>query len=482
MSGGDTTATPSVIRPLLLAARQAQARIEHWDQSRIDETVAAVGWHVLQPETSQALAETAVTESGIGSAEDSRIRLETRVRGTLGDLHGLRTVGVIDEDPALRIAKYARPIGVIAVLVPSTAPAAALLVNTLVALKTRNAVIVCPNPSARQVTCLAVSLVRQALARAGAPPDLLQMVETPTRHHATVLAESADLVIATGGSATVERVRRSGTPTHAAGPGNAVVLVDATADAGSAMAAVVAGKTFDNGTSCSAESCLVLERPVIAAALAALAGEGVHVCSSEEADRLRATLWPDGTTLSRAVVGRPAPEVAALAGISVADGARALAAWAMPLPATDPLGGEKLCPVLGLYSAPDFPAAVTTVTTLTERVGSGHSCALHTTTPQHIDVLARQAKVSRIMVNQSTGNGNTGSFGNGMPFTSTVSCGTWGKCTLTENVGWRQFLNTVWVSMPVQRPVPPWEDLMAPWTSSPRFHTPPSAPVRMFAQ
>lgn len=480
MSGENSAA--AAIQPLVAAARQAQARIEHWDQNRIDETVAAVGWHVLQPAASQALAEMAVTESGIGSAQDSRIRLETRVRGTLGDLHGITTIGVIDEDPALRIAKYARPIGVIAVLVPSTAPAAALLVNTLVALKTRNAVIVCPNPSAQTVTRLTVALVRQALERAGAPSDLLQMVESPTRHHATVLAENTDLVIATGGSATVERVRRTGTPTHAAGPGNAVVLVDATADTVSAIAAVVAGKTFDNGTSCSAESCLVLERPIIAAALTALTEEGVHVCSSGEADRLRATLWPDGKTLSRAVVGRPAPEVAALAGISVPDGTRALAAWAAPLPAADPFGGEKLCPVLGLYSAEDFPAAVTTAATLTERVGAGHSCALHTTTPQHIDVLARQAKVSRIMVNQSTGNGNTGSFGNGMPFTSTVSCGTWGKCTLTENVGWRQFLNTIWVSMPVQRPVPRWEDLMAPWTSSPRFHGLPSSSVRMFAQ
>lgn len=458
---------PTPVADLVAAARMAQATIENWPQARVDEAVAAIGWHALALETARRLTASGVAETGIGDAADSLAQFERRVRGTLSDLHGVATCGLIESDDARGIKKYAQPVGVVAAFTPSTAPVAAIVVNALNAVKTRNAIVVCSNPSVQGTARVAVDVIREALAAIEAPRNLARIIDRPDRARAVELAESADLVIATGGADTVQRVSRSGRPAYAGGPGNAVIIVDETADLAAAADAIAAGKTFDNGTSCSSESCVLVAAQVWDAFREALAARGAHLCDRAEGERLRAALWP-GSQLSRSAVGKPAAAIARLAGIDLRQHVRMLAAELEFPVATDPLAGEKLTPVLALARYDDFEDAIATARALLSVAGRGHSCGVHTTRPERVVRLAETIEVSRIMVNQSTGLGNTGSFSNGMPFTTTITCGPWGGGITNENVGWRHFLNVVWVSEPIARPEPSFEELVAPYTTGRR--------------
>lgn len=451
-----------MIAGLIQRACSAQTRVADWSQARIDRAVASLGWHVLAPDTADRLARAAVRETGIGNAHDSLLRLQSRVRGVMCDLHGVVTIGPIEQDHARNISRYVKPVGVVGVLVPSTAPIAAMAMNALMAIKTRNAVVFCPNPAVAASAVVATQVMRAALAAADAPADLIQCVENPDRDTATRLAQGADLVIATGGAATVRRAMSAGRPTFAAGPGNVVVIVDHTADPDTAARLIARGKGFDNGTSCSSESNLLIDKRIWNAMQPALARHGIWLC--DDAEALRRTVWPGGK-LSRAVVGRPATVIADMAGLTAPQGTRAIA---LPLrPGTDdPLAGEKLCPLLGFSQFDTLTCAISRMRELLAVAGIGHSCAVHSQSESMIDAVARAAPVSRIMINQSSAGGNTGSFDNGMPFTSTVSCGTWGGSTISENVGWRQFLNFSWVSRPMTRTVPDWDELVAPWLTA----------------
>lgn len=456
---------PSPIAELVAAARAAQGVVAEWPQHRIDVAVAAVGWRLAEPETARRLTEQACSETGFGAPEDSRAQLLRRVHGVLNDLYGVTTLGLFDADPARGLRRYAKPIGVVGVVTPATAPISAIAVNALNAIKTRNAAIFCSNPSVRAAARAAVEVIRAALVEAGAPADLAQIVSEPDRFQVTELAEAVDLVIATGGVDTVRRAASAGRPAYAAGPGNAVIVIDETADLDRAADAIMAGKTFDNGTSCSAESCLVVEASVEPAFRVAMEARGAHICDAAEGLRLRRAVWPDGR-LARAAVGRPASRIAALARIRAPKTVRALAAaLAEPLE-NDPLCGEKLSPVLGLIAYSGFDHAVALTRRLTAISGRGHSCGVHTALPERVERLAEAVEVSRIMVNQSTGFGNSGDAGNGMPFTTTIACGSWGRGATNENVHWRHFLNYTWVSEPTARPWLSMDDLTAPYLAT----------------
>lgn len=453
------------MKEALDAARRAQRAVRFWPQERIDRAVAALAWHVLEPTALRPLIELTVAESGLGVVEDSIIRVRQRLHGTLCDLHGQVTLGMIEELPERHIQKFAKPVGVVAVLAPATAPVSAIVVNALNVIKTRNAMIVCANPAARRTSLRTVELLRLALSAVGAPEDLIQVVARPDRESAEALTQAADLVIATGGAATVERARRGGRPVYAGGPGNAVVIIDETADIARIVPDIVDGKVFDNSTSCSGESCLVVANAVRAKVAVELRRAGAHLCDADEAARLRAAVWPEGR-LAREVVGKAASVIARHAGIAIDGQARLLVAELdAERPIGDPLAGEKLSPVLAIAGFDRFEQAVALTARLTEAVGHGHSCGIHTARAERVAMLAEAVEVARVMVNQSTGFGNSGSFRNGMPFSTTISCGTWGGGTLSENVGWRHFLNYTWVSRPYDRPVPSLDKLLAAYAA-----------------
>lgn len=438
-------------------ARRAQAEVEFWPQERVDELVTAAAWPVYEEGSARFLSLLAQRETGLGDADHMFTLHRRRVLGALRDLHGVTTTGVIEELPHQGLVKIAKPVGVIAVASPATAPCSTVIGNALPMLKTRNAVVFSPNPRAQQATVATVDLLRGGLARAGAPEDLIQCVTVTGRETVEDLMAAADLVVAAGGSGTVARSYRSGTPAITAGAGNPPVIVDDSADVSAAAELIVHGASFNHGTSCSSESNVLADAVIAGAFKKELRCHGAYLCDGEETARLRALLWPTGNTLSRAAIGRSAADIAADIGIPIGRPAE-IAVLVAAGPAVrgtvtgltgDPLLGEKLSPVLTLLEYDGFDTALSAVDELLAHAGRGHSCGIHTTRAEHVESLAGRARVCRVMVNQSTATGNSGSFNNGMPFTSTIASGSWGGCSRSENITWRHFLNYTYVSRPL---------------------------------
>lgn len=442
----------SGLEHILKRARTAQAVAATWSQEKVDDLVAAAGWAAWQEGGTIELARQAAAESGLGRAEDIAKRHRNRVLGLLGDLHRVPSCGLIETDVGSGLKKFAQPIGVIAMTIPATAPTAAVAGNALTILKTRNAAVFCPNPSVAGVADTMTEILRRALAAYGAPADLLQCLSDPNREIMKELMAASDLVIATGGRGVVERARASVTPCYTAGVGNSVILVDETADIGAAAASILAGKCFDNGTSCSAESVLVIQEDVWQAMIEALVAQGGYLCTAKESERLAGTFWPQGAEGPRRLIGRSATQIAAAADICAGSSARALLVAPEEAPGSSLFSGEKLAPILALWPYQAFDDGLEILRRLLEHCGRGHSCGIYSRVDGRPEVLAQTLPVARVMCNHSTGIGNSGAPNNGMPFTTTLSCGSWGGSITTENVTWRHLVNVTWLAQPIERP------------------------------
>jgi len=447
------------ISELVARARAAQEQIEFWTQERVDEMVAAVGWEVYKREHAEACAKLAVEETGMGVYEDKVLKHQKKTLGTLRDLHGLKTVGVIEENKEKGLLKIAKPVGVIGAITPVTNASSTITVNGLAILKTRNAVVFAPHPKAKATCELTASYMREGLRKVGAPEDLVLNIKEPTYELTQELMRSVDLVVATGGAQLVKVAYSSGKPAYGVGAGNSVVVVDETADLMDAATKIRNGKIFDNATSCSSENSVVLQESIYDRMLGYLQELGGYLCNAEEKARLRKVMWPDGEHLSREVVGQRAQKIAALAGIPVTPDKTFLMVKGEAVGPADLFSGEKLSPVLTVWKYKDFEEAICLVRDITRYSGYGHSCGIHTKSDAHMLELAMRARVSRIMVRQTQVFGNSGNYDNGMPFGLTLGCGTWGGNIVSENIHWKHFLNTTWVSMPIPPVVPNEEEI-----------------------
>ncbi|MFG3003145.1 aldehyde dehydrogenase family protein [Streptomyces calvus] len=436
-------------------ARLAQQEAASWTQERVDEIVTAVGWQCYREENARRLALLSHSETSLGNPEHLYALQRRRVLGILRDLHGETTVGVVEDLPELGLRKLAKPLGVIAVATPATAPAPGIICNVLPMLKTRNAAVFSPNPRAAGTAGETIRIIRAALAEVGAPPDLVQCLETTGRAASSELMAAADYVVAIGGAGTVRRAYESGTPTIGAGVGNPTVVVDETADLTDASEKILTGASYNNGTSCSSESNVLVHASIADRFSAELVRRGAHLCTVEETARLRALLWPDGVALNREAIGRPASDLAELAGIPVEQPEKtALLVLAAEDPGKDdPVLREKIAPVLTLSVFDDFRQAVELVQLLADRCGRGHSCGIHSNRSDRVAELAEAVSTCRVVVNQSTMT-NTGSFESGVPFTTTLSSGSWGGSSTSGNITWRHFLNYTLISRPIPARVP----------------------------
>ena len=442
------------LQEMLAKAREAQRVIEYWPQDKVDEMVAAVGWQLIKDENAVACAKLALEETRMGVYKDKLLKHQKKALGTLRDLHGLKTVGVIEEDVARGLIKIAKPVGVIGALTPVTNPTATPAGNVLAILKTRNAVIFAPHPRAKGACALVVELVRKGLEQVGAPLDLVQSIKEPSVQASQDLMAACDLVLATGGGGMVRAAYSSGTPAYGVGAGNAVVIIDETADVSDAAHKVFLSKTFDNATSCSSENSLVIQEGIWDQVLAGLQTDGGYLCNAEEKAKLQTTMWPDGVHLNRDIVAQPGNRIAEMAGLDVPEGTTFLMVLGEAIGPDDPFSAEKLSPVLTLWKYGEFSEAIDYVQRITTYNGHGHSCGIHTTSDERILELGMAAHSSRIMVRQPHCYANSGNYDNGMPFTLTLGCGTWGGNITTENVYWKHFLNVTWIAKPIPPVVP----------------------------
>jgi len=441
-----------IIEELVVKARKAQQQIEFWDQDRIDEMVSAVGWQCYKGAEECAIL--AFEETGMGNYEDKLIKHQKKTLGTLRDLHGLKTVGLIEEDKEKGLLKFAKPVGVVGALTPVTNASATLPGNALAILKTRNAVIFAPHPKAKKTCKLNIAMMRKGLEQVGAPPDLVQFIEEPSVALAQALMAEVDLVLATGGAGMVKAAYSSGTPAYGVGAGNSVTIVDETADLENAAYKIYKSKTFDLATSCSTENSAVINEGVFDKFTVLLEEAGGYLCSEKERAKLQQGMWPDGVHLNKEIIAQSAQKIAEIAGIDLPEGKTFLMVHGKAIGPTDAFSREKLSVVITLWKYKKFEEALNYVQDITAYNGTGHSCGIHTTREDRIRLLGEKAPVSRIMVNQPQCYGNSGNYDNGMPFTLTLGCGTWGNNITTENIHWKHFLNITWVAMPIDPVIP----------------------------
>ena len=449
-------AVGAMVAELVARARTAQAVAEGYDQARVDELVAAAGWAIMEPGRNRALAELAVADSGIGRVDDKIRKNHRKTLGLLRDLQGMRTVGVIAELPERGLVEIARPVGVVCAITPSTNPAATPANKIINALKARNAVIVAPSPKGWRTAEVLIGHIHEQFDRIGAPRDLVQVLPSPVSKASThELMRQCDLVVATGSQANVRAAYTCGTPAFGVGAGNVASIIDETADIERAVALVLQSKTFDNATSCSSENSLVVVAAVRDAVLAALKRSGVACLDATRKAQLQQLMWPDGH-LSPAVIGQSAPVIAERAGWPdlAAQAPTALLVEEDGFGPDRPFSGEKLSPVLAFYTVPDFEAAAQTVRRIYAHQGAGHSVSLHSKRDERALELGLTLPVSRVIVNQAHAIATGGSFDNGLPFSLSMGCGTWGRNNFSDNMNVRQYMNITRIARTIPESVP----------------------------
>jgi sulfoacetaldehyde dehydrogenase len=441
---------------LVARGRSALAAFEGATQQDVDRLCQAVAWSVANEKTFERLAQLGVEESGIGDPV-SRVSKRFKVMGILRDVLRQKSVGVIEELPDKGIVKYAKPVGLVASLVPTTNPELTPPGVGLFVIKCRDAVIFSPHPRSKRTTRETVEIMRRALAREGAPEDLLQCLERPSIPAAQYLMTRADLVQATGGRDMVKAAYSSGVPAYGVGAGNSTMVIDETADVAEAARNTRLSKTSDFGSGCSADGNLLVETTVYDALRECLIEEGGYVVAGDEREQLRSVLWDGEGHRTPDTIAISAQALAARAGFTIPDDRRFLIVEETEIGRHNLFSSEKLSVVLSMFRYSGFPNALDNVRAIFEVGGRGHSCGIYSFDDEHVDALARVAPVSRIMVRQPQSKANAGSFNNGMPMTSSLGCGTWGGNITSENIHLKHYMNVTWVSRPIaeDRPTEP---------------------------
>ena len=450
----------AVVGALVRRARTAMAAFAGADQARVDEAVTALAWSLYKPAHAEALAAMAVDDTGLGNAADKVVKNQRKTFGTLRDLLRAKTVGVIEEQPELGLVKYAKPVGVVGAVTPSTNPAATPVNKAMMALKGRNAIVIAPSPSGLATTTRTVELMRAELHKIGAPADLVQVLPAPVDKALThALMAACDLVVVTGSQSNVRAAYRSGTPAIGVGAGNVPVIVDSSADLDGAAAKIAASKCFDNATSCSSENAAIVLADVYDDALAALRRAGGYLANAAEKEAVRSTLWVDGT-LNRDVIAKDFAVFAAECGLGArARGARFVMVEEAGIGRDHPFSDEKLALVLTLYRAETFDDAMDKVRAIMAVKGLGHSVGIHTRELAHARRLAEELDTARVLVNMAHTFGNGGGFDSGLNFTLSMGCGTWQGNSISENLNYRHFLNITHLAVPIPEDRPSEEAL-----------------------
>ena len=442
-----------LVQDIVARARGAQRAYEKYDQAAVDEVVTAVGWSIVEPARNKELADLAVADTGLGNAADKFIKNQRKTMGLLRDLRGVKTVGVIAEYPELGLVEIARPVGVVAAVTPSTNPGATPANKVINALKGRNAVILSPSPKGWTTCARLLEFIHAELARVGAPRDLVQMLPAPvTKETSAELLRQADLVVATGSRANVRAAAVSGTPSFGVGAGNVITIVDETANLAQAADLIRLSKTFDNATSCSSENSMIVLDAVYEPMMAAMRKEGAWMLDAEEKATLLAVMFPGGH-LSPATTAKTASRVASLAGLKRAglEDASILMVEETGVGPVHPFSGEKLSPVLAVYRARDFEHAFELAGRILAYDGAGHSIGIHSQNDARILRLGLELPVCRVIVNQAHSIATGGSFDNGLPFSLSMGCGTWGRNIFSENLGYQHYLNITRIARVIPR-------------------------------
>ena len=425
----------------MAAMKEAQKLFAAYTQEQVDKIFKAAA--TAADKARIPLAKMAVEETGMGVVEDKVIKNHYASEYIYNAYKNTKTCGVIEEDPVYGIKKIAEPIGLIAAVIPTTNPTSTAIFKTLLALKTRNAIIISPHPRAKGCTIAAAKLVLEAAVNAGAPEGIIGWIDVPSLELTNLVMRDADIILATGGPGMVKAAYSSGKPALGVGAGNTPVIIDDTADIRLAVNSIIHSKTFDNGMICASEQSVTVLESVYQAVKDEFQYRGCYFLKGDELDKVRKTIIINGA-LNAKIVGQKATTIAEMAGVKVPENTKILIGEVESVDISEEFAHEKLSPVLAMYKAKTFDEALAKAEQLVADGGYGHTSSLYINTNEK-EKMAKHAaamKTCRILVNTPSSHGGIGDLYNFKLAPSlTLGCGSWGGNSVSENVGVKHLIN-----------------------------------------
>ena len=422
--------------------RAAQAKYATYTQEQVDKIFFAAAMAANKARI--PLAKMAVEETGMGVVEDKVIKNHYASEYIYNTYKDVKTCGVIESDPGFGITKIAEPVGVVAAIIPTTNPTSTAIFKSLLALKTRNGLIISPHPRAKKSTIAAAKIVLDAAVAAGAPEEIIGWIDEPTVPLSAMIMKEADLILATGGPGMVKAAYSSGKPAVGVGAGNTPAVIDSSADIKMAAASVVHSKTFDNGMICASEQSVVVLKDVYKQFKEEMQACGAYFLSPEETEKVRKTILINGA-LNAKIVGQSACTIAKMSGFEAPAGSKVLVGEVTSVELSEEFAHEKLSPVLAMYKAEDIDDAIAKASKLIADGGMGHTSVLYVnveTGKDKMDKFERAMKTCRILINTPSSQGGIGDLYNFKLAPSlTLGCGSWGGNSVSENVGVKHLIN-----------------------------------------
>ena len=426
----------------LASLKEAEKKFSTYTQEQVDKIFLAAASAANKARI--PLAKMAVEETGMGIVEDKVIKNNYAAEYIYNAYKNTKTCGIIEEDKAYGIKKIAEPVGVIAAVIPTTNPTSTAIFKCLLALKTRNAIIISPHPRAKKSTAAAAKIVLDAAVKAGAPEGIIEWIDTPSLEMTNLVMKEADIILATGGPGMVKAAYSSGKPAVGVGAGNTPAIIDDTADIVLAVNSIIHSKTFDNGMICASEQSVIVHQNVYDAVKTEFAARGCYFLDPEETEKVRKTILINGA-LNAKIVGQSAFRIAELAGVTVPEGTKILIGEVESVDLSEEFAHEKLSPVLAMYKAEDIHDAFNKAEQLIADGGYGHTSSIYLneiTEHEKLDEFSARMKTCRILVNTPSSHGGIGDLYNFKLAPSlTLGCGSWGGNSVSENVGVKHLIN-----------------------------------------
>ena len=423
--------------------REAQKKFAKFSQEQVDEIFRQAA--MAANDNRIKLAKLAVAETGMGIVEDKVIKNHFAAEYIYNQYKDMKTCGVLEEDKTFGVTKVAEPIGVIAAIVPTTNPTSTAIFKTLIALKTRNAIIISPHPRAKNATIEAARIVLEAAVKAGAPEGIIGWIDEPSVELSQNVMRESDIILATGGPAMVKAAYSSGRPALGVGAGNTPAIIDETAHIKMAVNSILLSKTFDNGVICASEQSILVIDKVYDEVKNELAERGAYILKGEEIDKVRKVILNEKGGLNANIVGQSAYKIAQMAGVNVPETAKVLVGEVESVELEEPFSHEKLSPILAMYKVKNFEEALEKADRLIELGGMGHTSILYTDQLKSRDrILAfgEKMKTARTLINMPASQGAIGDIFNFKLAPSlTLGCGSWGGNSVSENVGPKHLIN-----------------------------------------
>lgn len=427
----------------LAEVKEAQRIFSTYNQEQVDKIFLAAASAANKMRI--PLAKMAVEETGMGIVEDKVIKNHYASEYIYNAYKNVPTCGVIEEDSAYGMRKIAEPVGVVAAVIPTTNPTSTAIFKTLIALKTRNGIIISPHPRAKKSTIEAAKIVLEAAVAAGAPEGIIRWIDIPSLELTNMVMQEADIILATGGPGMVKSAYSSGKPALGVGAGNVPAIIDDSADILLAVNSIIHSKTFDNGMICASEQSVIVIDKIYNAVKKEFANRGCYFLNSEETDKVRKIILTEGGTVNAKIVGQRAHTIAQMAGVKVPEATKILIGEVDSVETTEPFAHEKLSPVLAMYHAKNIDDAFSKAERLIEDGGYGHTASIYlniVTEQEKLKAFEARMKTGRIVVNTPSSHGGIGDLYNfKMTPSLTLGCGSWGGNSVSENVGIKHLLN-----------------------------------------